>query len=66
MKMIATIGVVAEVPNIKMSQDDVTNKQDIKSAVQLNIQAKKTAKELQEEIKESKGLMSKPKPEESK
>ena len=66
MKMIATIGVVAEVPNIKMSQDDVTNKQDIKSAVQLNIQAKKTAKELQEEIKESKGLMSKPKTEESK
>ena len=66
MKMIATIGVVAEVPNIRMSQDDVTNKQDIKSAVQLNIQAKKTAKELQEEIKESKGLMSKPKPEESK
>ncbi|BCV06902.1 MAG: hypothetical protein CM15mV146_110 [uncultured marine virus] len=30
-----------------MSQDDVTKKSEIKSAVQLNIQAKKTAKELQ-------------------
>ncbi len=64
-KMIATIGITANVPNIRISQDDVTNKKEIKSAVQLKLQAEKTAKEIQDEIKEDKGLMSKPNTEES-
>jgi hypothetical protein len=64
-KMIATIGITANVPNIRISQDDVTNKKEIRSAVQLKLQAEKTAKEIQDEIKEDKGLMSKPNTEES-
>ena len=59
MKMIATIGVIAGVENIKMSMDDITNKKEIRSAVRLNVEAEKVAKEIQEEVKQ-KGLMAKP------
>jgi len=59
MKMIATIGVIAGVEDIKMSMDDITNKKEIRSAVRLNVEAEKVAKDIQEEVKQ-KGLMSKP------
>ena len=59
MKMIATIGVIAGVENIKMSMDDITNKKEIRSAVRLNVEAEKVAKDIQEEVKQ-KGLMAKP------
>ena len=59
MKMIATIGVIAGVENIKMSMDDITNKKEIRSAVRLNVEAEKVAKEIKEEVKQ-KGLMTKP------
>ena len=59
MKMIATIGVIAEVKDIKMSMDDITNKKEIRSAVRLNVEAEKVAKEIKEEVKQ-KGLMTKP------
>jgi|TARA_A100001035_G_scaffold267666_1_gene251802 hypothetical protein len=59
MKMIATIGVIAGVKDIKMSMDDITNKKEIRSAVRLNVEAEKVAKDIQEEVKQ-KGLMSKP------
>ena len=59
MKMIATIGVIAGVEDIKMSMDDITNKKEIRSAVRLNVEAEKVAKEIKEEVKQ-KGLMSKP------
>ena len=59
MKMIATIGVIAGVEDIKMSMDDITNKKEIRSAVRLNVEAEKVAKNIQEEVKQ-KGLMSKP------
>ena len=59
MKMIATIGVIAGIKDIKMSMDDITNKKEIRSAVRLNVEAEKVAKDIQEEVKQ-KGLMSKP------
>lgn len=59
MKMIATIGVIAGVEDIKMSMDDITNKKEIRSAVRLNVEAEKVAKDIKGEIKQ-KGLMSKP------
>ena len=59
MKMIATIGVIAGIKDIKMSMDDITNKKEIRSAVRLNVEAEKVAKNIQEEVKQ-KGLMSKP------
>ena len=59
MKMIATIGVIAGVEDIKMSMDDITNKKEVRSAVRLNVEAEKVAKDLQEEVKQ-KGLMAKP------
>jgi len=59
MKMIATIGVIAEVKDIKMSMDDITNKKEIRSAVRLNVEAEKVAKDIQEEVKQ-KGIMAKP------
>ena len=59
MKMIATIGVIAGIKDIKMSMDDITNKKEVRSAVRLNVEAEKVAKDIQEEVKQ-KGLMSKP------
>ena len=59
MKMIATIGVIAGVKDIKMSMDDITNKKEIRSAVKLNVEAEKVAKDIQEEVKQ-KGIMAKP------
>jgi len=59
MKMIATIGVIAGVEDIKMSMDDITNKKEIRSAVRLNVEAEKVAKDIQAEVKQ-KGLMAKP------
>ena len=59
MKMIATIGVIAGVEDIKMSMDDITNKKEIRSAVKLNVEAEKVAKDIKGEIKQ-KGLMAKP------
>ena len=59
MKMIATIGVIAGVKDIKMSMDDITNKKEIRSAVRLNVEAEKVAKDIKGEIKQ-KGLMAKP------
>ena len=59
MKMIATIGVIAGVEDIKMSMDDITNKKEIRSAVRLNVEAEKVAKDIKGEIKQ-KGLMAKP------
>ena len=58
MKMIATIGVIAGVKDIKMSMDDITNKKEIRSAVRLNVEAEKVAKDIKGEIKQ-KGLMAK-------
>ena len=59
MKMIATIGVIAGVEDIKMSMDDITNKKEIRSAVRLNVEAEKVAKDIKAEVKQ-KGLMAKP------
>ena len=59
MKMIATIGVIAGVKDIKMSMNDITNKKEIRSAVRLNVEAEKVAKDIKGEIKQ-KGLMAKP------
>ena len=59
MKMIATIGVIAGIKDIKMSMDDITNKKEIRSAVKLNVEAEKVAKDIKGEIKQ-KGLMAKP------
>ncbi len=59
MKMIATIGVIAGVKDIKMSMSDITNKKEIRSAVRLNVEAEKVAKDIKGEIKQ-KGLMAKP------
>ncbi len=59
MKMIATIGVIAGIKDIKMSMDDITNKKEVRSAVRLNVEAEKVAKDIQEEVKQ-KGLMAKP------
>ena len=39
--------------------DDMTNKQEVRSAVRLNVEAEKVAKNIQEEVKQ-KGLMAKP------
>jgi hypothetical protein len=63
MKMILTIGVMAGIKDIKISMDDITNKNEIRSAVQLNVAAKKVSEEVQEEIKQ-KGIMAKPETEE--
>ena len=59
MKMIATIGVIAGIKDIKMSMSDITNKKEVRSAVRLNVEAEKVAKDIQEEVKQ-KGLMAKP------
>ena len=59
MKMIATIGVIAGIKDIKMSMDDITNKKEIRSAVKLNVEAEKVAKDIKEEVKQ-KGIMAKP------
>ena len=59
MKMIATIGVIAGIKDIKMSMSDITNKKEVISAVRLNVEAEKVAKDIQEEVKQ-KGLMAKP------
>ena len=59
MKMIAAVGIIAGVEDIKMSMDDITNKKEIRSAVRLNVEAEKVAKDIQEEVKQ-KGLMAKP------
>ena len=59
MKMIATIGVIAEVPNINISMDDMTNKQEVRSAVKIQAETKRVGKEVAEEIKQ-KGIMAKP------
>ena len=59
MKMIATIGVIAGIKDIKMSMDDITNKKEIRSAVRLNVEAEKVAKDIKGEVKQ-KGLMAKP------
>jgi len=45
--------------DIKMSMDDITNKKEVRSAVRLNVEAEKVAKDIQEEVKQ-KGLMAKP------
>jgi|TARA_Y100000114_G_scaffold73669_2_gene67516 hypothetical protein len=65
MKMITTIGMVAEVPNLNISMDDIGNKNEIRSAVQVKATAEKIGKEIKEEIKQ-KGIMAKPNKEESK
>ena len=39
--------------------DDITNKKEIRSAVRLNVEAEKVAKDIKGEIKQ-KGLMAKP------
>ena len=59
MKMIATIGVIAEVPNINMTLDDITNKKGVRSAVKIQAETKRVGKEVAEEIKQ-KGIMAKP------
>ena len=63
MKMILTIGVMAGIKDIKVSMDDITNKNEIRSAVSLKQEAKRIGQEVQEEIKK-KGIMSKPETEE--
>ena len=63
MKMILTIGVMAGIKDIKVSMDDITNKNEIRSAVSLKQEAKRVGQEVQEEIKQ-KGIMSKPETEE--
>ena len=63
MKMVLTIGVMAQIKDIKISMDDVTNKNEIRSAVRLKQEAKRIGQEVQEEIKQ-KGIMSKPETEE--
>tara|TARA_R100000149_G_scaffold6570_1_gene1896 strand:+ start:147 stop:635 length:489 start_codon:yes stop_codon:yes gene_type:complete len=63
MKMILTIGVMAGIKDIKVSMDDITNKNEIRSAVRLKQEAKRIGQEVQEEIKQ-KGIMSKPETEE--
>jgi len=65
MKMITTIGMVAEVPNLNISMDDIGNKNEIRSAVQVKATVEKIGKEIKEEIKQ-KGIMAKPNKEESK
>tara|TARA_R100000734_G_C3278175_1_gene72445 strand:+ start:41 stop:532 length:492 start_codon:yes stop_codon:yes gene_type:complete len=63
MKMILTIGVMAGIKDIKVSMDDITNKNEIRSAVSLKQEAKRVGQEVQEEVKQ-KGIMSKPETEE--
>ena len=63
MKMILTIGVMAGIKDIKISMDDITNKNEIRSAVRLKQEAKRIGQEVQEEIKQ-KGIMAKPETEE--
>tara|TARA_A100000172_G_scaffold21753_1_gene12352 strand:+ start:517 stop:1026 length:510 start_codon:yes stop_codon:yes gene_type:complete len=69
MKMIATMGMKAGVKNIRMSMEDITNKEAIKSIVKTklsNEDTEKAAMGVKEDIKkiEKKGLMTKPKKEE--
>ena len=69
MKMIATMGMKAGVKNIRMSMEDITNKEAIKSIVKTKLSNKDTEKAamgVKEDIKkiEKKGLMTKPKKEE--
>ena len=70
MKMIATMGMRAGVDNIVMSMEDITNKSDIKSIVKTKLNredAEKAAMGVKKDIKkvEQKGLMAKPKKEET-
>ena len=70
MKMIATMGMRAGVDNIVMSMEDITNKSDIKSIVKTKLNredAEKAVMGVKEDIKkvEQKGLMAKPKKEET-
>ena len=70
MKMIATMGMRAGVDNIVMSMEDITNKSDIKSIVRTKLDkedAERAAKGVKKDIKkvEQKGLMAKPKEEET-
>jgi hypothetical protein len=70
MKMIATMGMRAGVDNIIMSMEDITNKSDIKSIVKTKLNredAEKAAMGVKEDIKkvEQKGLMTRPKKEET-
>ena len=70
MKMIATMGMRAGVDNIVMSMEDITNKSDIKSIVRTKLDkedAERAAKGVKKDIKkvEQKGLMTKPKEEET-
>ena len=70
MKMIATMGMRAGVDNIVMSMEDITNKSDIKSIVKTKLNredAEKAAMGVKKDIKkvEQKGLMAKPKREET-
>ena len=70
MKMIATMGMKAGVDNIVMSMEDITNKSDIKSIVRTKLDkedAEKAAMGVKKDIKkvEQKGLMAKPKKEET-
>ena len=69
MKMIATMGMKAGVKNIRMSMEDITNKEAIKSIVKTklsNEDTEKAAMGVKEDIKkiEKKGLMAKPNKEE--
>ena len=69
MKMIATMGMKAGVKNIRMSMEDITNKEAIKSIVKTklsNEDTEKAAMGVKQDIKkiESKGLMAKPEKEE--
>ena len=70
MKMIATMGMKAGVKNIRMSMEDITNKEAIKSIVKTklsNEDTEKAAMGVKQDIKkiEKKGLMAKPKKEET-
>ena len=63
MKMVATIGYIAEIKDIKISMNDVTNKNELRSAVQIKVAAKDAGENVKEEIQQ-KGLMAKPNEEE--
>ena len=69
MKMILSIGVRANVENIRISMQDITNNEQLKSIAKTKTANKKFAqavKEVQQDVKkgETQGLMSKPEIEE--
>tara|TARA_R110000824_G_scaffold320857_1_gene507834 strand:- start:5757 stop:6275 length:519 start_codon:yes stop_codon:yes gene_type:complete len=70
MKMIATIGITGGVNKFRISMQDLTNKKEINSILDLNkkkSEFEKASKGLQEDIKqmpEQKGLMAQPQPQE--